>query len=469
MADYYPLLAKAVAGLPNSTLEARRAIYERARKALFGQLRSLDPPVPEAVIEREARDLEAAVARLEAEIASQIDSGDGPGDVGEEGSVASPPRPSAPLADDEVSPPGVVHNGTVVLEPAEEVEAAAFAAESPMQDTAEQILNRGNGHAGMAAEVFASESNGFEPTASETFAQPGAGPLQPPGRARPEAQRPIAPVAKPPAAPSWRLWFVGATVALVVLLVAIAAYLLRDRPSEMMARQPAAPQSASDTAESGKIVDRIGSGEAAPEAPQIAPKKVETVRNKVEPVVPPSEVARRAALLIEAPEEQAKVKTVLGTVLWRLDNVSNGPGEPLSLAVRAEIEIPEEKLQAAMTFQKNTDATLPASHTIKLRFVVPPGSPLGGIKQISVPQMRKEETANGESLNGVPVPVMENSFLVGLARGSAEAGNLELIRSKEWFDVPMLLANGRIAKLTFEKGTAGQAAIDDALASWQAQ
>jgi hypothetical protein len=47
MADYYPLLAKALANLPNrSTPTARRAIYERARKALIGQLRSIQPPMP---------------------------------------------------------------------------------------------------------------------------------------------------------------------------------------------------------------------------------------------------------------------------------------------------------------------------------------------------------------------------------------------------------------------------------------
>ncbi|MGA3343101.1 MAG: hypothetical protein ABSD11_21555, partial [Methylocella sp.] len=68
MADYYPLLAKAVAGLPNSTAETRHAIYERARKALFGQLRNLDPPVPAETIEREAQALERAVAQLETEM-----------------------------------------------------------------------------------------------------------------------------------------------------------------------------------------------------------------------------------------------------------------------------------------------------------------------------------------------------------------------------------------------------------------
>src|SRR5271166_7005566 len=67
MADYYPLLAKAVSGLKTSTPETRGAIYERARKALLGQLRSMQPPAPENAIEREARALDEAVARLERE------------------------------------------------------------------------------------------------------------------------------------------------------------------------------------------------------------------------------------------------------------------------------------------------------------------------------------------------------------------------------------------------------------------
>ena len=35
MADYYPLIAKAVAGLDKSTGETRRALYDRARTALL--------------------------------------------------------------------------------------------------------------------------------------------------------------------------------------------------------------------------------------------------------------------------------------------------------------------------------------------------------------------------------------------------------------------------------------------------
>ena len=68
MADYYSLLSRAVANLPKtSPASARKAIYERARKALSNQLRSLKPPLPEGDITREETALQAAISRLEAE------------------------------------------------------------------------------------------------------------------------------------------------------------------------------------------------------------------------------------------------------------------------------------------------------------------------------------------------------------------------------------------------------------------
>jgi hypothetical protein len=267
---------------------------------------------------------------------------------------------------------------------------------------------------------------------------------------------------------------VGGIVGLVVVLVAIAAYKLRDRPEDLLRPQPPSPSTQGEAGAGGKIADRIGAGTATPgSAPALAGGPSSTADRNDDaksgsgPANPPIPVAHRAALLVEAPEEPSKVITFRGTVVWRVDNVSNGPDEPLSMAVRAEIDIPEEKLQVAMMLQKNFDGTLPASHTMKLVFAVPQDSPLGNIKQISVVQMRREDNPTGESLTGITVPVMENSFLVGFARGHAEASNLDLLRSREWLDVPMVLANGHIAKLTFEKGPSGQRALDDAMASWQ--
>ncbi len=72
MADYYPLIARAIAGLdPNAPGESRRALYERARAALIAQLRSVEPPLSESEITRERLSLEEAVRRVESEAAQR--------------------------------------------------------------------------------------------------------------------------------------------------------------------------------------------------------------------------------------------------------------------------------------------------------------------------------------------------------------------------------------------------------------
>jgi len=67
MADYHPLIARAVDGLGTSTGEARRALYERARSALVAQLRGIEPSLSEADITRERLALEDAIRKVEAE------------------------------------------------------------------------------------------------------------------------------------------------------------------------------------------------------------------------------------------------------------------------------------------------------------------------------------------------------------------------------------------------------------------
>ena len=69
MADYYPLIARAVAGLDKNTGDARRGLYERARTALVAQLRSVDPALNESDITRERLALEEAIRKVEAESA----------------------------------------------------------------------------------------------------------------------------------------------------------------------------------------------------------------------------------------------------------------------------------------------------------------------------------------------------------------------------------------------------------------
>jgi hypothetical protein len=66
MTDYYPVIARGIAGLEDNTAESRRALYQRVQAALIEQLRELDPPLAEPEILRERLSLEDAVRRVEA-------------------------------------------------------------------------------------------------------------------------------------------------------------------------------------------------------------------------------------------------------------------------------------------------------------------------------------------------------------------------------------------------------------------
>src|SRR5215510_15022102 len=96
MADYHPLIARAVAGLDKNTGENRRALYERARTALVAQLRGVSPALEESEITRERLALEEAIRKVEAEAARRART---------ETSQPPPPAPPAPTASPAPQPP----------------------------------------------------------------------------------------------------------------------------------------------------------------------------------------------------------------------------------------------------------------------------------------------------------------------------------------------------------------------------
>ena len=67
MADYYPLIAKAVTGLVDA--QDRRVLYQRGRDALLAELRAVNPPLSERVITDERIAFEEAIRRIESEAA----------------------------------------------------------------------------------------------------------------------------------------------------------------------------------------------------------------------------------------------------------------------------------------------------------------------------------------------------------------------------------------------------------------
>lgn len=539
MAEYYPLLAKAIGSLPNSTPESRRVVYERARKALIGQLRTLHPPVPDDDIERESVTLDKAVERLEAELAKGVVPGAPPTPAKAADaptvppSAAPPAKPAVPLKEGGVIGPAGQRPVPPLRPPmprppvaklsadrppvAAKLPAAKPLAEKPPAD--EQTA----GAPGLKpqapklpslrppvgkAPVFKPQT--LEPPGSEAFAADGGEPPLPVETTSPDAapaatvpadtatrppprtatqeqpgdskrlkppQRPIAPQPRDAAGPKRRLWIIPVAVGIVAALVAGAAWKLRDRPETLIKNKPAEQTQA----ETGKIAERVGepsSSSSAPtdtgtqptppsKAPEETGKAVQPAQT-AQPTNPNPEVpvAHRAALLVEAPDEPNKVKTFLGTVVWKLNNATQGATEAVGLAVEADVDLPDDKMKAIVTFEKNKDASLPASHTIKVRFMVEPGSFSGNVKQISVPQMRPEASPGGEPLAGVTVPITTNSFLVGLSPGNAEAANTDLLRRLQWIDIPIMLDSGKIAKLTFEKSDSGQRDLNEALEAW---
>ena len=298
------------------------------------------------------------------------------------------------------------------------------------------------------------------------------------GGLRPQAPRPVQPRRFGPAA-------IVATVVVLALMIGIgiAAWRYRDRPDQM-ATATSADTPAAGEAHPGKIVERanrptdttvqpdddVSAGGAtlpAPVGSDASPADQAGSQSSGATVDSGIAVAQRAALLVDAPDDPQKVKTYPGTVVWHVDSVSPGQGQPLEAAVKADIDIPDAKLKVTMLMQKNPEPQLPASHTIEFHFLPQPGNALGNVKQINVPEMRKDDDSQtGDPLTGVPVAITENYFLVGLSRGAAENQNLRLIMERNWFDLSVLFTPNKLGKITFEKGASGQHVLEDATKAW---
>lgn len=422
MADYYTLLQRAISGLPESTPESRGAIYERARTVLVQQLRNVEPPLPEADIDREYAALDLVIARIEAE--------------------ARPPE--APAWPEDNWP------DQENLHAFEHVPEADAANRVPLDD------HRRSGDGRLASQPY--EARRADLATAE------------PGRERPR----LAP-ARPKRDLRSRLRALAVTAVLAIVIAAIAgvAVILRDRPIDVAREtQPAAPLEQG----SGKFTERLG-GDPAPATPAAAPRPTDTTPaagnpNPQQPPARPSgnavPVAQRATLYAESADNPQTPEVTAGRAVWRIDSINPGQGEPLESVVHADVEVPGAGLTLAMVLRRNRDTTLPASHTVELTFRNTSGDANRSVRDVGVMQMKTDEAGRGTPLAGLPVPVTENIFLIGLSNLSADMErNAALLKSQSWIDLPIRFANGRRGVLTFEKGVSGEQAINEAFRLWQ--
>ncbi|SFJ72446.1 alpha/beta hydrolase [Bradyrhizobium sp. Gha] len=177
-------------------------------------------------------------------------------------------------------------------------------------------------------------------------------------------------------------------------------------------------------------------------------------------------MAQKVVLYDEDPSDP-KGKQYVGSVVWRLEPIKASGNQKAGVAVRADIEIPDRKFKMTMSFRRNTDSSLLASHTAELTFILPPDFPGGSVSNVPGILMKSNQQARGTPLAGLLVKVTDGFFLVGLSNLDADrARNVQLLKERSWFDVPLVYANQRRAIIAFEKGEPGERAFKDALTAW---
>jgi hypothetical protein len=146
----------------------------------------------------------------------------------------------------------------------------------------------------------------------------------------------------------------------------------------------------------------------------------------------------------------------------------SAPGQKPDTIIRAEIEIPEQKMSVRLSLRRNDDKQLPVSHTVEIMFTLPPGFAHGGIADVPGIMMKQGETTRGSALNGVRVKVMDSFFLVGLSAMDADMQrNVQILKERSWFDIPVVYADGKRAIIAVEKGIPGERAFAEAFAAWE--
>jgi hypothetical protein len=521
MADYYPLIARAIAGLdPSAPGESRRALYERARAALIAQLRSVQPPLSESEITRERLSLEEAVRKVESEAAQRArDASRSAGGARAGDSFRANTRPTArpgepaPPAGAQPSPPSRPRPPSPP--PARDDRARNLRADGPVPPRPQQPqvpmadpqlpptrertgaprrgpdntppqapgmrgfrdiaadaddLGRAAAQANRSArKTYANvpspspEFDRLEPSMENRGADPDAPysydesveeaerytlPQQPAPRPRLGADR----EPKKRARTGTVFPFKSAIAVGVVLILVGAVILLRkpiaDTVTGLFKSSPTvveAPKDNSTPQTKPKIPDRVGQPSSTD---QVAP------------------VAQRVVLYDEDPADP-KGKQYVGSVIWRTEQIKAAAGQKADIAVRADIEIPDRKFKMTMSFRRNTDTSLPASHTAELTFILPPDFAGGGVGNVPGILMKSNEQARGTPLAGLAVKVTDGFFLVGLSNVDADRGrNLQLLKERSWFDVPLVYVNQRRAIIAIEKGAPGERAFNEAFATW---
>lgn len=422
MADYFPLVSRAVSALDPNTRDRRNAIYARAREALDRQLLSLDPPIATVDLERERLALSDTIARVEAQFAPAASPLPPPAPIVPAAAVQTPAAPLPPLArPQQPAPPVVVPPKPVVNAPALAPPVAVPAPEDVTTAAHPRLI---------------------DPTENEPLVVP---------------QRPKVASGSTRGFSGDRKKMLALALGIPVMLaIGAAAYALRDGPDRYNAQSSQAAGAGQAQAPQRKSDGRLdGSGAPAP-----GPRPLPPTGDKA--ALP---VAARVLYFEETGSDPRGAQSD-GQVVWRLEAVPATPGRAADTALRGTISTASAKMSLDLVIKRNREAGLPASHTVEVIFRPEEGR--DGVKVIGPIEAREQETNPGYALKGAMVPIATNLFLIGLDNNElAISKNLEALRDQKWFAFQFQLVSGKIGAVLIEKGPTGERVFREALDAWK--
>jgi hypothetical protein len=260
---------------------------------------------------------------------------------------------------------------------------------------------------------------------------------------------------------------------LVLALAGAAAFWLRSTPTFTPSRESSQSPSASSI--NSQAGDRVQappheSDAATPPRPNISEPIGQAQQAQSQP--DQSKAKETAApghvVLYEEDPSDANGKRYVGTVVWSLENVPAGPGQPMDKAIRGDISIPERNMTVTFTLRRNIDKDLSASHTVSINFTLPADFSHGGIREIRGVLMKQSESTRGLALAGQSVKVTTGFFLVGLFATEGDVkSNIQMLKERGWFDIAIVYNDNRRAIIAVEKGSSGDQVFKEAFAAWR--
>jgi hypothetical protein len=489
MVDFVAVIEKAVDGLSENSPEMRVKVYDKARAAIGRQLDNIDPPLSDAVKDKQLEKLEDAIAEVEDRNTEAL--------PGLDEDVFADIFADAPDDED----PGLGSHADTYVDPR---------SQRPFEPAHGPEMDGGRGYGDSNYDEFGIDG--------------GVAPDQP----RMGGQN-AQDYFEPPKSQTGRTVIIAAVAFVLIAGAGIGVWSLRDQIGNLISSSPQPGESTSvvmtedvpaeDTtglSGSGQNSNADGGGvsgagalqsglsdqqkftqrlledgsevDAGPAAGAETPateegKSVAAIDNTPpvaeQPVsgdgtsgtsaAEPPAIGQKMFLYEERLGQQAPTAEE-GRVVWSIVRESPGEDLPPEPAIQADIDLPNKGISAILTIKRNADPSLPASHLIEIVFALTDAFEGSGIKSIQNFAMKQTEQDTGDSLIAVPAKITDSFFMIAL-NDYVEAVqlNLKLMRERNWIDLPVAYGNGRRALLTLEKGSTGAEVFDQVIRAWEAR